>query len=122
MARLALDDAGLFFYAGTTTQAHQVHRSQNWRERISQLMAQHGQKLILGAIGNFSGLASPRQVGDFKRHYGDALNAAIGLEHRLVDEVKEALFGDTRAAASQVDAQRAAAAGFGVAIDIVEQI
>ena len=53
MLHLALDDRALPFCRAIAPQPHELKCGLNRRERVSQLMAEHRQELVLGAVGGF---------------------------------------------------------------------
>ena len=90
---LALDDLALAPKRIAAAHLHQVERSQNRRERIAQLMPQHREEFIFGAIGAAQCLGGPalflmgervgERAGDLiDRQIDEAAIAIVDLEAR----------------------------------------
>ena len=77
--------------AVAAAQPHQLQRGQDRRERVAQLVAEHRQELVLGAVGRLRprGAARASSVTS-KATTDDAVDLAGRVAHRLVDEVEEA--------------------------------
>ena len=56
---LALDDAALALGGVHAAQPQQLQRREDRRERVAQLVAEHRQELVLGAVGGFGRSRSP---------------------------------------------------------------
>ena len=77
---LALDDRALAFAGVDAAQAHQLQRGQDRRQRVAQLVAEHGQELVLGAVGVFGACARPDQPGDVETDGGNPIDAALAVD------------------------------------------
>ena len=91
LANLSLDDVLLARLLAAQTQ--QLKRGQNRRERISQLVSEHGQELVFGRIGVFGLLGEPLQLaaredllGDVDTDGDDAIVLRALPVDRSVDE------------------------------------
>ena len=91
---LALDDGALVLERLVAAQPHQLQRGQDRRQRVAQLVAEHRQELVLGAVGRLGLARAPlASVGDVDRRHGNAVDLPRRVAQRLVDEVEEALLG-----------------------------
>ncbi len=61
VAHLPLDDHALALGGGGRVQAHQVQRGHDGRERVAQLVREHGEELVLGPARPLGGLQDLRQ-------------------------------------------------------------
>ena len=102
---LSLDH--LLFPGGSrvASQLHQLQRGGDGGERVAQLVAQHGQKLVLGPAGSFQfgkellvlGLRSlqhlpgPHLLGDLDRHRHHPVHLVLGVAERLHVELEIAV-------------------------------
>ncbi len=58
-------------------QAHQLKGSEDGREGIAQLVTQHRQELVLGAVGDLRGAPGLGQLGDIERHHRDSVHVPV---------------------------------------------
>jgi hypothetical protein len=71
--------------------AQQLRRAGDRRQRIAQLVRQHGQELVLLAVRRAQLVLGQLALGDVAALDEDADHRARGVAHRLVDEIDEAL-------------------------------
>ena len=95
VADLALDDRALPLQSTAATELHQLQGRQDRRQRIPQLVAQHGQELVLGPIGGLRRLPQPVELvprhhllGHIRRDDKDALDLALRVSEWGIDEVE----------------------------------
>ncbi len=115
---LALDDLALAQRCPVAAHAHQLQRGDDRRERVAQLMAEHGQEFVLGAVGcrqffqqalafgmgALQAAPAAHLLGDVGRHQDHTLLFARRAAQRLQAELEEALLAFA-AGARQLDAQ-----------------
>ena len=78
------------------------------RQRVAQLVAEHGEELVLGAVGRLGVGARARQLGDLDGDDDDAVDLPASSRMRLIDEVEEALLGRAVGAAVEHASGRSA--------------
>ena len=95
MPHLALDDVALALAGLDAAQLQQLQRREDRRQRVPQLVAQHREELVLGAVGGFGGRAQAVDVaardhlrGDVVADDHDAGHLAAHFAQRLVDVVE----------------------------------
>jgi hypothetical protein len=96
---LALDDATLPPLVRTVAPGHDLERSDDGRERIAQLVAEHGEELVLGTVGD---LGVVQRVARFAEQ-ADVVERQRGALRQLADQ--RAVLGAE--AAPRVGLQRA---------------
>ena len=98
---LPLDDRPLAFGGIDAAQLHELQRRQDGRERIAQLVAQHGDELVLRTIRAFGVAACVGELGHFGGDDDDAAGLPVAVQHRLIDQPEERFFRRPAGAAVQ---------------------
>ncbi|HET6912577.1 MAG TPA: hypothetical protein VFH71_04420 [Rhodanobacteraceae bacterium] len=82
VAHLLFDDAALGAERVRRAQLHEMQRGDDRRERIAQLVAEHRQELVLGAIGFRQRLLGAHAMGDVQHRGHDGLGPALPITHQ----------------------------------------
>ena len=59
MTDLPIDDGAFLQEARIAAERHQLERGEDWRQRVPELVPEHGQELVLGAVRRLGGGAQP---------------------------------------------------------------
>jgi hypothetical protein len=118
---LTLDDPVLLVAAHVRALPDQLECGHDGRQRVAQLVAEHGEKLVLGDAGYLRLAAGRGQLRDVVDHSRDALAVALFIAHGLTHEVEEAVLG--RPVHTSVDGQRQRArlVRLAATVDLIEQ-
>ena len=95
MPNLPIDDRALLRGAAVAAKRHQLKGGENRRQRVPQLVSQHGEELVLRPVGRFGGraqmihlVARRDLVGHVEGDDENALDRSVDAAKRRVDEIE----------------------------------